>query len=223
MRKFMTSRRRWGREGGPDEDWVRPHVLWLPQDQPRVITYFERLREITSRYPDIVAPVAADDLHMTIQSIRAHTADGTRVDAALIADAADAVRHELADLDPFTVEIGPARAGGSAALAEIWPEHGPDALYRRVRTALTAAGLELPPAEDHFWCHMSAGYGVQDTDTPHLAALSDRLASDLGRAIRPGIRTTATIASVWLVWERQHPDTARYTFERLHEVPLGTP
>ncbi|MEU4113352.1 2'-5' RNA ligase family protein [Kitasatospora sp. NPDC028055] len=223
MRLFMTDSRCWGQPGGPDEDWVRPHVLWLPQDQPQVLAYFQRLREITSQYPDVIAPVADDDLHMTVQSIRPTTADGTRVDGGLLAKAADAVQHELADLEPFSVEIGPARSGGSAALVEIWPEGGPDALYRRVRAGLTTAGLELPPAEDSFWCHITAGYGVQDTDTPELARRSDRLASDLGRAIRPGIRTGATVASVWLVWERQHPEEARYSFERVHQLHLGRP
>ncbi|MFH9351281.1 hypothetical protein [Kitasatospora sp. NPDC017646] len=63
---------------------------------------------------------------------------------------------------------------------------------------------------------------VQDTDTPELAARSDRLASDLGRQIRPGIRTNATVSSAWLVWERQHPaPVPRYTFERVHQLHLG--
>ncbi|MGW3228731.1 hypothetical protein [Kitasatospora sp. NPDC001095] len=63
---------------------------------------------------------------------------------------------------------------------------------------------------------------IQDTDTPELAARSDRLASDIGRRIRPGIRTNATVSSVWLVWERQHPTPVpRYTFERVHQLHLG--
>ncbi|WP_459649312.1 hypothetical protein [Kitasatospora sp. Ki12] len=37
---------------------------------------------------------------------------------------------------------------------------------------------------------------IKDTDTPELAARSDRLASDIGRRIRPGIRTNATVSSV---------------------------
>lgn len=222
MRKFMTTSRWWGRQDGPAEDWVRPHVLWLPQDQPQVLEYFARLREITEQYPDVIAPTADDDLHMTIQKIHPLTAAGARVDGAILASAATAVQKELADLEPFTIEIGPARASGSAGLVDIWPEHGPDRLYQRVRAGLTAAGLELPPAETHFWCHMSCGYGVQDTDTPELAARSDRLASDLGRRIRPGIRTNATVSSVWLVWERQHPaPVPRYTFERVHQLHLG--
>ncbi|MFE3498951.1 hypothetical protein ACFXPX_01375 [Kitasatospora sp. NPDC059146] len=91
-----------------------------------------------------------------------------------------------------------------------------------IRAELTAAGPELPPAETHFWWHMSCGYGVQDTDTPELAARSDRLASDLGRRIRPGIRTNATVSSVWPVWERQHPAPAPcYAFERARRLRLG--
>ncbi|MEY9948416.1 2'-5' RNA ligase family protein [Kitasatospora sp. GAS1066B] len=223
MRQFMTPGRHWGREGGPDGDWVRPHVLWLPQDQPQVLAYFARLREITTPYPDVISTIHEDDLHMTIQKIDPHGADGRRVDSAMLKAAAVAVQRELTDLEPFTIEIGPARASGSAGIVEIWPEQQPAELYRRVRAGLTAGGLQLPPAEADFWCHMSCGYGVQDTDTPELAARSDRLASDLGRRIRPGIRTSATVASVWLVWERQHAAPVRYTFDRIHELHLGRP
>ncbi|MFJ9446402.1 2'-5' RNA ligase family protein [Kitasatospora sp. NPDC101235] len=219
----MTPGRRWGREGGPNESWMRPHVLWLPQDQPQVLGYFERLRQITARYPDVISSVNPDDLHMTIQKIDPHTAAGQRVDDDVLKEAAVAVQRELADLQPFTIEIGPARASGSAGIVEIWPEQQPTELYRQVRAGLTAAGLQLPSAETHFWCHMSCGYGVQDTDTPELAARSDRLASDLGRAIRPGIRTSATVSTVWLAWEHQHTDPVRYTFERVHELHLGQP
>ncbi|WP_395297193.1 2'-5' RNA ligase family protein [Kitasatospora hibisci] len=218
----MSIKRLWGRPGGPDEDWVRPHVLWLPQDQPQVLACFARLREITSRYPDVITAMADDDLHMTIQSVRPVTAAGVRVDAAMLKSAAAAVQQRLARLEPFSVEIGPARASGSAGIVEVWPENGLAELYRRVREGLTAAGLALPPAEDHFWCHMSCGYGVQDTDTPELAARSDQLASDLGRGIRPGVRTNATVSSIWLVWERQrHHPLPRYTFDRVHQLHLG--
>jgi hypothetical protein len=220
MRKWMSPERLWGREGGPEEDWVRPHVLWLPQNQPQVLAYFARVREIVTRYPDVIAPVADEDLHMTIQAIN-HTAAGVRVDDAQLAVAAAAVQRELADLEPFDIEIGPARSSGSAGIVEIWPETGPAELYRRVRAGLLAAGLSLPPAQEHFWCHMSCGYGVQDTDTPELAARSDELASQLGRGIRPGIRTQATVSSVWLVWERQVPERNTYTFTRVHELHLG--
>ncbi|MCC9309154.1 hypothetical protein LN042_19045 [Kitasatospora sp. RB6PN24] len=217
----MNPSRLWGSFGGPDEDWVRPHVLWLPQDQPDVLGYFARFREITARYPDVISTVDPGDLHMTVQKIHPQTADGQRVDDGMLKEAAVAVQRELADLRPFSVEIGPARASGSAGIVEIWPEQQPAELYRRVRAGLTAAGLQLPPAEEHYWCHMTCGYGVQDTDTPELAARSDRLASELGRAIRPGIRASATVSSVWLAWERQHPDPVRYTVDRVHELFLG--
>ncbi|MEU8924639.1 hypothetical protein AB0D10_27475 [Kitasatospora sp. NPDC048545] len=221
MRKFMTPGRQWGRPDGPDEDWIRPHVLWLPQDQPQVCAYFAKLREITCQYADVISSIAEEDLHMTIQKINPQVAAGSRVDDAMLKAAAVAVQRELEALEPFTVEIGPARASGSAGIVEIWPEQGPAELYQRVRAGLTTAGLGLPPAEELFWCHMSCGYGVQDTDTPQLAARSDRLASDLGRRIRPGIRTSATISSVWLAWERQVPDRNTYTFERVHQLHLG--
>ncbi|MFJ4676965.1 2'-5' RNA ligase family protein [Kitasatospora sp. NPDC088783] len=223
MRKFMDPKRLWGTPGGPDEDWLRPHVLWLPQHLPDVINYFDRVRAVASRHPDVIAPIATADLHMTVQKIDARTADGTRVSAADLERAAEAVREELAALDPFGVEIGPARASGSAGIVEIRPSDDLEHLYRSVRTGLIAAGLQLPDAERPWWAHMSAGYGVQDTDTPELAARSDRLASALGRAVQPPTRVTALVESVWLVWERQHPgsDGPRYSFERVHELHLA--
>ena len=159
MRRFMGPKRLWGREGGPDEDWVRPHVLWLPQSYPQVMAYFGRLREIVERYPDVIAPIADEDLHMTVQKIEPITGDGTRVNDELLARAAVTVQRELAFLEPFDIEIGPARASGSAGIVEIWPETGPAALNRAVRAGLLAAGLDLPPEEEHFWPHMSCGYG----------------------------------------------------------------
>ncbi|MGW4378960.1 hypothetical protein [Kitasatospora sp. NPDC004531] len=83
------------------------------------------------------------------------------------------------------------------------------------------ASLQLPVAAEHFWSDMSWGYGVQDTASPHLAARSDQLASDLGKAIRPGIRTRATVSNVRLAWERRHPEDARCTFDPVRQLHLG--
>ncbi|MFJ9034058.1 2'-5' RNA ligase family protein [Streptomyces sp. NPDC102274] len=159
MRRFMGPNRLWGSEDGPEEDWVKPHVLWLPQDEPRVLDYFGRLREIVARFPDVITPIADEDLHMTIQSVRQLNTSGVRVDDEQLAAAAAAVQRQLDDVDPFQIQIGPARASGSAGIVEIWPEDGLADLNRRVREGLLAAGMVLPPAEEHFWCHMSCGYG----------------------------------------------------------------
>ncbi|MEU0215570.1 2'-5' RNA ligase family protein [Streptomyces sp. NPDC006265] len=221
MRRFMGPNRLWGSEAGPEEDWVKPHVLWLPQDDPQVLDYFGRLREIVARFPDVITPIADEDLHMTIQSVRQLNTSGVRVDDAQLAAAAVAVQRQLDDVDPFEIQIGPARASGSAGIVEIWPEDGLAGLNRRVREGLLAAGMVLPKAEKHYWCHMSCGYGAQDSDTPELAARSDQFASEIGKSIRPGIRTSATISTLWLVWERQEPDRNTYTFTRVHELHLG--
>lgn len=110
MRQFLGPKRLWGREGGPDEDWVKPHVLWLPQSDPQVMAYFGRLREIVEQYPDVIAPIADEDLHMTVQKINQHTGNGTRVNDELLARAAVTVQRELNALEPFDIEIGrPAR------------------------------------------------------------------------------------------------------------------
>lgn len=220
MRKFMSPKRLWGTEDGPDEDWVKPHVLFLPQDQPQVMAYFRQLREVIARFPDVVTPIADEDLHMTIQSVRQFNTDGVRVDDVQLAAAARAVQAELDQMAPFDIEIGPARASGSAAIVEIWPENGPAELNRRVRAGLEAAGLVLPPIEEFFWPHMSGGYGARDSDTPELAARSDQFASAIGKSTRPGIRTSATVRKVWLVWERQRPELNTYTFSREHALYL---
>jgi len=220
MRRFMGPKRLWGTEDGPDEDWIKPHVLWLPQEDPQVLDYFRRLREVVARFPDVIAPIADEDLHMTIQSVRQVNTAGVRVDGEQLAVAAEEVQSRLDDVDPFEIQIGPARASGSAGIVEIWPEDGLADLNRRVREGLLAAGMVLPPAEEHFWCHMSCGYGARDSDTVELAARSDQFASEIGKSIRPGVRTSATVSDLWLVWERQEPDRNTYSFERRHRLHL---
>ncbi|MEU0843940.1 2'-5' RNA ligase family protein [Streptomyces sp. NPDC005962] len=219
MRRFMGPSRLWGSQEGPDKDWVKPHVLWLPQDQPQVMGYFGRLRQVVDSFPDVIAPIADEDVHMTIQSVRQFNTKGARVDDEQLALAAGLIQRELEGMAPFDIEIGPARAVGSASVVDIWPQAGPAELNRRVRAGLEAAGMALPPAEEVFWCHMSCGYGVQDTDTPELAARSDKFASKIGKSILCG-RALAQINKVWLVWEQQHPQRSTYTFERKHILHL---
>lgn len=222
MRKFMKPERLWGREGGPDEDWVRPHVLWMPEIQTQVNAYFDRIHEVVARYPDVITPVQSGDAQMTIQSVGALNTSGVRVDGDQLKAAAAAVHTQLRSMDPFDIEIGPARLSESAAVVEIWPETGLAELNHRVRNGLLAAGMELPPEETHFWPHMLCGYGAQDTDTPELAARSDQLASELGKSIRPGIRTSAIVDCVWLGWMWQRPGHDRtYMFEPAHDVYLS--
>jgi hypothetical protein len=221
VRRFLNPERLWTAADGADEDRVKPHVLWLPHDQPQVLAYFARLREVLAPYQDFVTPVAEPDLHLTIQKIDSRDGDGRRIDAGRLLRAAPALQKALSHVAPISIEIGPPRASGSAALTDVWPEDELHQLYVGVRAGLGAAGLPLPKVGDWFWGHMTGGYGLKDTDTPDLAARSDRLASELGRALRPGARVTATISSLWLVLERQDPFENRYTFERVREIDLG--
>lgn len=221
MRRFLSDQRLWAPQEGPAADRIRPHVLWLPHDQPQVLDYFARVREILAPYEDIITPVAEPDLHMTVQKIEHNDSDGQRIDEERLLRAAPVLQEELAALAPIGMEIGPPRASASAALTDVWPEAELHHLYMGVRSGLGAAGLTLPPPADWFWGHMSGGYGLLDTDTPGLAARSDRLASALGRGLRPGARVSATVSSLWLVLERQDPVANTYTFDRVQEIHLG--
>ncbi|MGW0393479.1 hypothetical protein ACWDYJ_21810 [Streptomyces sp. NPDC003042] len=62
-----------------------------------------------------------------------------------------AVQEQLIGMDPFNIEIGSARASGSAAAVEIWPQAGPAELNHRVGAGLLAAGMDLPPEETPLW------------------------------------------------------------------------
>ncbi|MFD5030025.1 hypothetical protein ACFWM0_06310 [Streptomyces sp. NPDC058405] len=157
MRRFMGPTRLWGSEDGPEEDWVKPHVLWLPQDDPHVLDYFGRLHEIVTRFPDVITPIADEDLHMTIQSVRQLNTSGVRVDDEQLATASVAVQRQLDDVDPFQIQIGPARASGSAGIVEIWPEDG---------LSLGSRPIQLPGSLDGLMQELVASRGT-DTLIPH--------------------------------------------------------
>ncbi len=221
MKAFMHPGRRWRAQGAPVEDSVRPHVLWLPPAE--VIDYFRQVREVLAPYEDLVAPVADEDLHWTIQGAMSHDYADERVGPRQLKDAADALRTELADEEPFTLDIGPVALSRSAVLARLWPHDVPADpplhLNLRVRAGLSNAGLVLPEAAEAYFPHMSAAYGKVDTHYLAQMGRADSLASALLRRARHHV--TTRVDSVWLVMETQHPDRHTYTFERVQEVPLG--
>ncbi|MEU9429512.1 hypothetical protein AB0D87_43165 [Streptomyces sp. NPDC048342] len=217
----MSTGRRWRSEDAPAEDSVRPHVLWLPPTE--VIDYFRQVREVLAPYEDIVAPVADDDLHWTIQGALSHDYADERVSPRQLKDTAEALRVDLADQEPFTIDIGPVALSRSAALARVWPHDAPSNpplhLNLRVRAGLANAGLVLPEATETYFPHMSAAYGKVDTHYLNQMDRADALASALLRHARHHV--TVRVKSVWLVMETQHPDRHTYTFERIQELPLG--
>ncbi|MFJ6898235.1 hypothetical protein [Streptomyces hokutonensis] len=221
MRRFMNEQRLWVPEGSPEEGRVRPHVLWLPHDQPDVLAYLARVRQILTPYADIITPVAEHDAHMTIEKLEPHDDDGQRVDTARLLRAAPIIQQRLAGRAPFGIGIGPPRSSASAAVMDVWPETALHEFYLSVRAGCSDAGLTMAPAAAWFWGHVSGGYGLVDTNTPEMAGRSDRLASELGRGLRPGSRVSATVSSLWLVLERQDPESNTYTFRRVCEIGLG--
>ncbi|MFI9829620.1 2'-5' RNA ligase family protein [Streptomyces sp. NPDC051913] len=217
----MSAGRRWRAEGAPAEDSVRPHVLWLPPAE--VIDYFRQVREVLGPYEDIVAPVADGDLHWTIQGALSHDYADERVGPRQLKDTAEALRVDLAEQEPFMIDIGPVALSRSAVLARVWPHDAPSNpplhLNLRVRAGLANAGLVLPEATEPYFPHMSAAYGKVDTHYLSQMDRADALASALLRHARHHM--TVRIKSVWLVMETQHPDLHTYTFERIQELPLG--
>ncbi|MGW2858335.1 hypothetical protein [Streptomyces sp. NPDC001205] len=219
MRQFMDPKRLWASPGAPEADWIRPHVLWLPQDQPHVVGYLHEVAEVIAPYADIVAPVAEADWHWTLQGARADISDG-RMEIA-----AKHLQEQLDTLSPFDIYLGPAAASRSAVVTRIVPvceAAVPDpgtVLNQRVRAGLAAAGLDMASASESHWGHLTNGYGRADTHTRQLAARSDALTSALVHRVRRHI--TVTVDSVWLVWERQHPAESRYSFERVRQIHLG--
>ncbi|WP_019062457.1 hypothetical protein [Streptomyces prunicolor] len=217
----MSEQRLWAPEGASEEGQVRPHVLWLPHDQPDVLAYLARVREILTPYADIITPVAECDAHMTAEKLAPHDRDGGRVDEERLLRAAPFIQECLAGLVPFGIEIGPPRASASAAVMDVWPETVLHEFYLCLRAGCSDAGLTMAPVAEWFWGHISGGYGLLDTNTPTLAERSDRLASELGRGLRPGSRVSASISSVWLVLEHQDVVNNQYTFRRVREIHLG--
>jgi hypothetical protein len=222
----MNPQRVWGSEGGPDADWIRPHVLWLPHDQPQVLAYLREAADVLAPYTEIVTPVAEPDLHWTIQAAYARGIDGRYADRAVLDLAVQHLQDQVKDLAPFEVYLGPSAVSRSAVITRLVPVHesaSPDpatVLNHRVRDGLEAAGLTMPARAETHWGHVTAGYGLVNTDTPELAARSDDLASALIHNARQHI--TVTVSSVWLVQERQHPE-GWYSFERLRELCLAGP
>lgn len=221
MKAFMHPGRLWRAEGAPAENSVRPHVLWLPPTD--VVDYFRQVREVLSPYEDLVAPIADEDLHWTIQGALPHDYADERVGPRQLKDAADALRTQLIDQEPFTVDIGPVALSRSAVLARVWPHDTasdpPLHLNLRVRAGLANAGLVLPQATEPYFPHMTAAYGKLNTHYVAQMNRADSLASALLRQARHHV--TTRVDSVWLVMETQRPDRHTYTFERIQEVPLG--
>ncbi|WP_411140914.1 hypothetical protein [Streptomyces sp. x-80] len=53
-----------------------------------MLDYFRRLREIAELYPDVITPIADEDLHLTVQSVKQHNEGGVHVDDEQLARAA---------------------------------------------------------------------------------------------------------------------------------------
>ncbi|MEU0722807.1 hypothetical protein [Streptomyces sp. NPDC006140] len=69
MRRFLSPERLWALLDAPQEDRILPHVLWLPDQEVRVLNYFARVREILNRYPELITPVATPALQHELSGL----------------------------------------------------------------------------------------------------------------------------------------------------------
>ena len=169
-------------------------------------------------YPiDPVYPEEKGDpgqLHVTIEMIAdAPTSQISQVEQRTLVDA---LRNELADVTPFTTELGPPIGNTAGAVMDVWPEDQAVALQERVRAAVRATRGDAALLHKGGRLHMSLGYSY---DTANSDPLNSRL-----RAITPR-RATLHVDTLHLLNVRFYiaADTGgwRMSWEPIAEIPLG--
>lgn len=196
------------------------HAYLLPQAgiDDELLALAHACRPVLLSYPiDLASPAQASDpgtLHVTIEMVAdAPTADiGPAAQRALV----DALRTELADVAPFTTEVGPPIGNRAGAIMDVWPDAQAVALRERVRAAIRTARGDAALLHDGGRLHMSLGYS-------YGTANSDPLNSQL-RAITPR-RAPLSVDTLYLLNVRFAiaPDTSgwRLSWEPLAEIPLS--
>ncbi|MBL1099493.1 2'-5' RNA ligase family protein [Streptomyces coffeae] len=201
MENFFVPKKIW-QGGGPF-----PHVLVLLSEYPEFREYARAHHDLLSEYGDKLGVIPEEWLHSTVQGIH-HAIDDGQLDKLR-----DALRVELAGMEPFRVQLGPVWPGVTAVTVAVYPEDVMAELNGRVRTAMEKVpGISLRAKEARFWAHASLTYARAD--------FPDRDLNRALRALRPP-RVDITIDRVHLVNQYQRPNLGYYTWDVVEEVPFG--
>jgi 2'-5' RNA ligase len=199
MIKDFFAKRVWN----PAGSWL--HVLAIPADAElnRVV---RRYQQVLEPLREVLVPVAAEDLHMTVAKLR----PVAEVHDDVVADLIAGLGTRLREIDPIDVVVGPALVGRSNVRLAVYPEAPVDHLIASVvKTASTVLGYPVKQAAAP--PHLTLAYGIRDDQDADLCVVND---------IRGG-RAPWTIDRIAVVDQTQNASTGTYTWTLRSIVPLG--
>ncbi|GHI41149.1 hypothetical protein Sviol_55570 [Streptomyces violascens] len=144
---------------------LRPHVLWLPQDQPHVVAYRHEVAEVVTSDADIVAtptremsagstsclPAVLSPRRWIIQAARSRTADGRLADGDRMEAAGKHLQGQLDTVAPIEIYLGPAAASRLAVIPGSCPSARPRCQIRTRRLSSTSGCGPLSPGPAWTW------------------------------------------------------------------------
>lgn len=159
-------------------------------------------------------PTDPGTLHVTVEMDASAPSDQVGREGVRLL--VEELHKELADVAPFSLELGPPIGNVAGAVLDLWPEDDSIAVQQRVRSAIaTARGAST--------LQHNGGRGHMTISSAYGTRSSDRLNSQL-RALTPR-RATMQVRSVALldVWHGIASDTGgwRIGWSPVAEIPLG--
>ncbi|WP_338676826.1 2'-5' RNA ligase family protein [Streptomyces sp. SCSIO 30461] len=115
-------------------------------------------------------------LHMTLEMLA--DAPSADYDRPALGQVVDALATELADVEPFTTQVGHPFSNIAGVVVDVWPDAEVLALIERVRAAIRKSRGEGALLHSGGRPHLSLGYSYRDTS-------SDRLNGPLRNEITP--------------------------------------
>ncbi|NUW30531.1 hypothetical protein HTZ77_03705 [Nonomuraea sp. SMC257] len=210
MDKFIQGSTVW------PEGITKMHLYLVPdlEVNKELASLVRDCRAVIDRYPGI--QIVPDPwLKATLQLITGVT--GAQVNASTREALSDALAAALAELEPFTLSVGPALAGATGVALDLDQDLPGQRLYEcyeRVRAAIVSVlgdgAVEysaLPP-------HLTLGYGLESFD-------SGVVQEALRRQVRPG-RAAWLLDEIWLVEVTQDVVHNQYRWlAPAHRIRLG--